>query len=194
MGHYIIFLLRLIPRRGAPSSNYSALVFVPEGATDLTLPILRRILQNDEFIADFIQATATHLRHFHGSEAESTALIIGKIWNWAAAFKEDPLCSRFLDEIRTSVPFWTNLFEASLGSLGSTKRFEMTLCHHAGDLTNCLVHHRYTASEAEAVTKLLVSTRIFDALEASLGEVLRHGTQDDQFELCSTSSPIRRIS
>jgi hypothetical protein len=42
-----------------------------------------------------------------------------------------------------------------------------------------------------ALTELWVVTGVFDALEASLGEVLLHGTEDEKVELCSTSSSIR---
>jgi len=47
-----------------------------------------------------------------------------------------------------------------------------------------------SSSEAIALTDLWVSTGVFDALEASLGEVLRYGTEDEQAELCSNLAPI----
>jgi hypothetical protein len=194
MGYFLVFLLMLIPRLGVREpSSHQPLFIIPSANHDPTLPVLRRILQTNEFISDFVQATASHLRRFRGFKAEAVASFLDKFWAWASAHKQDPLCAQFLRELRTSAPFWSNLFEASLKSVGhrSKKSFEGTLHHNMSVLAGRLVVTCDSPEDAQAVTKLLVSTCIFDALEASLEEVLCNGTKEDQFELCRAYSRTR---
>jgi hypothetical protein len=191
IGQLFVFFLMLTPRRSIPGEQKSiALIYVAEGETDNTITILRRILQNNDFIAEFIQATASHLRRFSGFECAGVACVFEKLWNWASAFRQDPLCSEFLRVVRTSVPFWSSIFEASSKPSGEDRptSFEQTLYYDMSTLTNNHIIDRDSSSEAVALAELWVSTGIFDALETSLEEVLRHGTEDDQVKLSRGSS------
>jgi hypothetical protein len=154
---------------------------------------LRRILQNADFIAEFVLATASHLRRFRDFEATAVANILQKLWNWALAFRQDPLCSEFLRVVRTSAPLWSSLFEASSRPTGAYNAgsFVNTLQYNMSTLAFHHILTRETSSEAKALNGLWTSTGVFDALEASLGEVLRQGTEDNQVELCSAFSGIR---
>jgi hypothetical protein len=147
-------------------------------------------LQNNDSIAEFIEATASHLRRFRGFEAKIVAAILEKIWNWARALRQDPLCSEFLRVVRTSVSLWSSLFDASSRSSSNhhTGSFKDTPHFYMSTLAFDLIRSRGSSSEAIALTDLWVSTGAFDALEASLGEALHHGTEDEQVELCSASS------
>ena len=132
----------LIPRRAIPGIQRSLpLVYVADGEIDTTITFLRRILQNNAFITEFIQATASHLRRFSGFEGATVAAIFEKLWNWALAFRQDPLCSEFLRVIRTSAPFWNSIFEASSRPSGEyrPRLFEQTLHYHMSTLANHIV-------------------------------------------------------
>jgi len=185
----------LIPRRPDPASpNSGPLYRIAEGETDsTTITILRRILQNNDTIADFVQATASHLQRFRDFKAKILPAVLEKIWNWAKAFEQDPLCSEFLRVVRTSAPLWSSLFEASSrsNSQASTDSFVDMPNYYVITLADRLIRNRNTSSEAMALTELWISNGVFDALEASLGAVLHRGTEDEQVELCGTSSNIR---
>lgn len=194
-----VFFVKLIPRRPppefSPGSMYTGpLVLVREGETDTTITILRRILQNSDSIAEFVDATASHLRRFNGPQVTNVAGILEKFWNWANDFRQDPLCSEFLRIIRTSVPLWSSLFEVSSRSTGNygTSSFINTPHYYMSTLVVHLIWCRDSPSEAMALTELWVVTGVFDALEASLGEVLLHGTEDEKVELCSHLTYIYR--
>ena len=156
--------------------------------TDTTVTILRRIWQNNDTIAEFVNATASHLRRF-GIEAITVVTVLKLIWKWARANRNDPLCSEFLRVVRTSEPLWRSLFETSLTSAGSRRvgSFNDTPHYYMSHFVHCLAASRDSASEAIAQIELWISIGIFDALEASLREVLRHGTEDEQVELCRMS-------
>jgi len=88
--------------------------------------------------------------------------------------------------VRTSEPLWRSLFETSLTSVGDQRvgSFNDTPHYYMSHFVHCLAASRDSASEAIAQIELWISIGIFDALEASLREVLRHGTEDEQVELC----------
>jgi hypothetical protein len=189
-----IFLMILIPMRSVPGHQNGLLPLytVAEGETDTTITVLRRILRNNATIAEFVGATASHLRRFRGFEAKNAAALLEKLWNWARSYRSDPLCSEFHRVIRTSAPLWSSLFEASSrstddhpGSFMDTQQFYMS------NLANHLIITRESPSDAIALTELWVSTGIFDAMEASLREVVRCGTEDEQVEFCRASSHTR---
>jgi hypothetical protein len=195
IGQLFIFFLMLFPRRaipGGPRSGMVPLLVVAAGERDNTLPFLQRILQNNEFIAEFIQGTASHLRRFRDFEATGVATIIEKLWNWARAFEKDPLCSEFLRVIRTSATLWSGFFEASSRSTDKhiTASFENTPHYYMSSLASHLVHCRASSDEAKALCALWVSTGVFDALEVTVWEALRHGTEDEQVELSKYVSDI----
>jgi hypothetical protein len=156
---------------------------------DTTVTILRRILRNEDTIAAFVEAIPSHLQRFRDFEATIVLDILGKFWSWARATRKDPLCSIFLKSIRTSVPLWRSLFEASLrpANKRTTASFACTPHFHICTLAFHLVQSRDSSTEAMALTELWVSTGVFDALEVSIGEVLRHGTEEEQVELCGES-------
>ena len=188
-----IFMLLLIPRRPGPVSppgnSLSPLYVIAEGEPDTTVIILRRVLLNNDAIVEFVHATASHLRRFSGIEAKTVAAIMEKYWSWARANRNDPLCSEFLRVVRTSDLLWRSLFEASSRSMGNRYlgSFHNTPHFYMSNLARCLAVSRDSTPEAVALTELWISTGIFDALEASLAEVLSRGTEDEQVELCSTS-------
>jgi hypothetical protein len=182
----------IIPRRaipGTPTSGMS-LFCVAEGEPDNTITVLRRILQNNEFIAEFIQGTASHLRRFRDFEATGAATVLEKLWNWAKAFEKDPLCSEFLRVFRTSAPLWGGFFEASSRSTDKhiTASFEDTPHYYMSILGSHHVHCRASSDDAKALSALWVTNGVFDALEVTIWEALRHGTEDQQVELSSMSS------
>jgi len=190
MNQLFIFLRMLIPRRPAPGPEDPTLLslyLVREGEPDNTVAVLRRILQSNDFIAEFIEATASQLRRFRGLEANIVMSFLDKLWNWARAFRQDPLCSEFLSVIRTSAPFWSSLFDASSRSTrdSQTDSFHHTPHYYMSILAFQLICSRDSSSHAIALTDLWISTGVFDALEVSLGEVLRRGTDDEQVDLCS---------
>jgi hypothetical protein len=190
MNQLFIFLMMLIPRRPAPGPEDPTLLslyLVREGEPDNTVAVLRRILQSNDFIAEFIEATASQLRRFRGFEANIVMSFLDKLWNWARAFRQDPLCSEFLSVIRTSAPFWSSLFDASSRSTrdSQTDSFHHTPHYYMSILAFQLICSRDSSSHAIALTDLWISTGVFDALEVSLGEVLRRGTDDEQVDLCS---------
>jgi hypothetical protein len=192
-----IFLMMLVPRRPVPGlPNRLPLYFVAEGEPDTTVTILRRILRSNNTIAEFLRATGSHLRRFRGFEAMNVAAILEKLWSWAQAFRYDSLCSEFLRVIRTSAPLWSSLFEASSRCTGKhhSGSFADTPHFYVGKLAAHLVLSRDSSSEAMALTELMVSTGVFNALEASLGEALLYGTEDEQIELCSASSRTQMSS
>ena len=188
-----IFMMLLIPRRPGPVSlpgnSLSPQYIIADGETDTTVTILRRILLNNDTIVEFVHATASHLRRFSGIEATTVAAIMDKYWSWARANRNDPLCSEFLRVVRTSDLLWKSLFEASSRSIGNRYigSFHDTPHFYTSNLARCLAVSRDSTPEAVALTELWISTGIFDALEASLAEVLSRGTEDEQVELCSTS-------
>jgi len=180
-----------IPTRGVPgSSNSEHLNFVAEGESDTTVTVLRRILQDNDTIAEFIQATTSHLRRFRDFEGTTVTGILVTFWNWARVFQQDPLCAEFLRVIRTSAPLWSAIFEVLSRPNGqqSDEPFSSTQHGYISTLAVQLVHDRSSSSESMALTELWVSAGVFDALEASIGEVLLHGTEDEQITFCSTSS------
>lgn len=179
-----IFYIILIPRRRLPRSSPSEdlpLIIVGEDEVDYTLPVLRRVLQSNEFIAEFIQGTASHLRRFRDFEATGVATVLEKLGNWAHAFKEDPLCSEFINVIRTSASLWSGLFEASSRSTNkrTTASFKNTPHHYMSALGSHLSRSRGTPDEAKALSALWVSNGVFDAVEMAVLEALRHGTEDE---------------
>jgi len=72
----------------------------------------------------------------------------------------------------------------------SIDSFEGTLHCQMSILASHFIQTRHTASEAMAMTELWVSAGVFDALEVSIGEVLRYGTDEDQMAFCRASSHI----
>jgi hypothetical protein len=190
-----IFLMILIPRRAVPGhqpgDGLLPLYVVADGEADTTITVLRRILRNNATIAEFVGATASHLRRFRGFEAKNAAAILEKLWNWARSFRSDPLCSEFHRVIRTSAPLWRNLFEVSSRPTDHTGSFIDTPQFYVSNLANHLIITRGSPLEAIALTELWVSTGIFDAMEASLLEVMRYGTENEQVEFCSAFSYTR---
>lgn len=178
----------LIPRRAVPGhqpgDGLLPLYVVADGEADTTITVLRRILRNNATIAEFVGATASHLRRFRGFEAKNAAAILEKLWNWARSFRSDPLCSEFHRVIRTSAPLWRNLFEVSSRPTDHTGSFIDTPQFYVSNLANHLIITRGSPLEAIALTELWVSTGIFDAMEASLLEVMRYGTENEQVEFC----------
>ncbi|KIM80379.1 hypothetical protein PILCRDRAFT_531388 [Piloderma croceum F 1598] len=191
-----IFMILLIPRRpdpvSLPGNSLSPLYIIAEGEPDTTVTILRRVLLNNDAIVEFVHATASHLRRFSGIEAETVAAIMEKYWSWARANRNDPLCFEFLRVIRTSDLLWRSLFEASSRSMGNRYigSFHDTPHFYMSNLARCLAVNRDSTPEAVALTELWISTGIFDALEASLVDVLSRGTEDEQVELCTNLTRI----
>ena len=137
-----VFLMILIPRRSVSGQQKGLLPLyvVAEGETDNTITVLRRILRNNATISEFVGATASHLQRFRGFEAKNVVVILEKLWNWARFFRSDPLCSEFHRIIRTSVPLWSSLFEASSRSTGDHPgSFIDTLQFYVSNLANRLI-------------------------------------------------------
>ncbi|KIM86628.1 hypothetical protein PILCRDRAFT_310097 [Piloderma croceum F 1598] len=182
----------LIPRRSVSGhqNGLLPLYIVAEGEADTTITVLRRILRNNATISEFVGATASHLRRFRGFEAKNAAAILEKLWNWARSFRSDPLCSEFHRVVRTSAPLWSSLFDASSRSTDHPGSFIDTPQFYVINLANHLIITRDSSSEAIALTELWVSTGIFDAMEVSLREVARCGTEDEQVEFCGDLARI----
>lgn len=188
-----LFLLMIVPRLMDPGSPKTINLYdITADEIDTTVTILRRILRNEDTIAAFVEAIPSHLQRFRDFEATIVLDILGKFWSWARATRKDPLCSIFLKSIRTSVPLWRSLFEASLrpANKRTTASFACTPHFHICTLAFHLVQSRDSSTEAMALTELWVSTGVFDALEVSIGEVLRHGTEEEQVELCGNLAYI----
>lgn len=156
------------------------------------MTILRRFLQNNEFIAEFIQATALHMRRFRNHEAQGVAHILEWLWIWAHNFRTDLLCAEFLRVIRTSALLWGSLFEASSRTTDKhkTETFKSTPHSSVSALASKHVLTRASSDEAKALAELWVSTGVFEAVEVTLGEALRYGTDDELVELSGASSHL----
>jgi hypothetical protein len=185
-----IFLLMIIPRiRGSGSQKATALYEISEGEIEASVVILHRVLRNKDFIARFVESFTSHVQRFRDFEAIVVTDILMKFWSWARAIRKNPLCSTFLKSVRTSAPLWSSLFGAisKPANKRTTDSFTNTTHFHVLMLAFHMIQSRDDSAEAMALTELWVSTGIFEALEVSLGEVLRHGTEEEQMELCSAS-------
>jgi hypothetical protein len=182
-------LVPWISKPGHEAQTPGPLRFIAEGEFDAARTILHRIFQTKKFIAKFVRATASHFKRFDNAEVAVAGYNFHMLWLWARHFRQDALCAVFLTTIRTSAPFWRNLFEASSRAPSHCNNgFQRTPYWTTPEFASSLIDCRDSASEAQALAKLWVSTGIFDALEVTIGEALHHGQENEQLKLCRTPS------
>ena len=183
--------MQIIPLRVGPRSPPlmgGSFDVVENSRSNTSIITLRRILQNKDTIADFVEATASHLRGFRSLEANKVAAILKKLTLWSRAFRDDPLCTEFLRVVRTSEPLWRSLFTVSNSPSGASS-FTDSLHDSMLRLVIFLAFRQETSLESKALTELWASAGIFDALDGCIEEAFGYDTEnhEDLFSASSTS-------